>query len=123
MLCFGGLALVLTLIAHDALMASAILASPVPQDAPLQFEFVSAHHAGVVMADSADASPLPVHPEGCGARGDAVPATSSDRHLVGDLASPLDGDLCLTPLAASQDWEEPFWPPSARRAWLQVYRI
>jgi len=124
-LCLGdlALALVLALLAHDALMASAASASPTPHEAPLQFETGPAHHTNTVGADNERLSSPPEHPKDCSTTGDAVPATGLARDAFGTPSRMVEDDLWLSSHSVSPHWDEPFWPPGARRAWFQVYRI
>ncbi len=119
----GGLALVLALLAHDALMAVAASALLAPHKAPLQFETDPAHHADFVGADNASLSPVPEHPKNCGTAGDAVPTAGPGRDAVGTSSRILEDDPWLSSHSVSPHWDEPCWPPGARRAWFQVYRI
>ena len=118
----SGLALILALFGHDALMAA--VASP----ASMTHQVIEVH-AGVSIdhpaAGDADSQRLPEHPSDCGSTGAAVPCLGNEQDTA-SLAMPAAltaRDAIAVGVSPNHEWSEPFWPPGTRRALLQVYRI
>ena len=121
----GGLALLLALVGHDALMASAPYPASASRPANAAHAAVADNHAAGSEVDHPENPRLPEHPSDCGTTGVAVSCLGNQQDLDG-LAPPPE---VTTSVAKSEAflpkpvWAEPFWPPGTRRALLQVYRI
>jgi hypothetical protein len=121
----GGLVFVLTLLAHDVLMAAAPHAGPEEPLAPSGRHIVAAHQSTGQTDSQPDEQPPSEHPRECGTAGIAVsPGTLQlDDVDEGAIACSGTGVIIAPKPAAAHDWVEPVRPPGVRRALLQVYRI
>lgn len=121
----GGLVLVLALLAHDVLMASVAHAAPVESAVAAVHGHDSAHQPSAMKSALSPHDRSPDHPSECGTTGSAVPTSGSQLSFsdAGILALVAEADLSALRPATARGWSEPFWPPGALRALLQVYRI
>jgi hypothetical protein len=117
----AGILLVLALLGHDSIMASAALTAPPPET----HVHAPAHQPATIVVATPDDDHQPGHPNACGVAGTAAPASAHrlDRTDVGETASIASVDLNRTTSPWIGGADDPFWPPGTRRALLQVYRI
>ena len=121
-----GLALVIALLAHDALMAVAAHAEPA---IPVRF---SHHHvspdrssrtAGAGVDLAVDHAPFaPGEVDDCGQTRPALP-TGDHPVVEGDAPAVSVAIAGIGQLRSAERWSEPTWPPGKRRALTQVYRV
>jgi hypothetical protein len=123
---FLGVLLVVSFLGHDLLMATELMAAPLPTGG-------RTHHAVDLHVGRAETpawqshgSP-PEHPENCRIGQSAV-APSADPFERGGLDLALSDGIVASLVSADGDhgaflWEEPHWPPGTLRALFQVYRI
>lgn len=117
----GGLVLVLALLGHDVLMAAA--AHTASESPAAIHELNAPNHAADGVAGMVHREPAPKHQRDCGATGDAIPAAGPELDLAGIPADASGHDRQVSALSVARNWVEPLWPPGARRAVLQIYRI
>lgn len=121
----GRLVFVLTLLAHDVLMAAAPHAGPEEPLAPSGRHVVAAHQSTGQTDSQPDEHPASEHPRECGTAGSAISPGTLQLDDDGEWASACigTGEVIAPKPAAAHGWAEPFRPPGVRRALLQVYRI